>query len=84
MSGSDILGLRMAVPPAIYSTEPCDDPDYDWKDQEIVLGIWDDGEVALCKYDEENDRCLSPDGTFDFHAEGRGHPYWYIPLQKIE
>lgn len=82
LSGGEIPGLRLASPPIIYSTIPADFPEYDWQDQEVVLGIWLDGGVALCKYDAEGDRCLSPDGTYDFHATGRGHPYWFIPLEK--
>lgn len=84
LSGAEMPGLRLASPPTIYTTAPADNPEYDWCDQEVVLGIWLDGEMALCKYDEKTDRCLSPDGTYDFHATGQGQPYWFIPLKKKE
>ncbi|HMO51514.1 MAG TPA: hypothetical protein PKE26_14885 [Kiritimatiellia bacterium] len=80
LKGAEIPHLRLATPPRIYSTEPSEAPEYEWKDQEVVLGIWLDGEVALCQYEEAEDRCVSPDGKVDFHATGRGHPYWYVPL----
>jgi len=82
LSGGELPGLRLATPLKVYTTEPTECPEYDWKDQEVVLGIWHDGVMALCKYEEEGDRCISADGTYDFHAAGRGHPYWYIPLKK--
>jgi len=48
-TGADLPYLRIVTPPRIYSTEPTENPEYDWKDKEVVLGIWMDGEVALCQ-----------------------------------
>lgn len=81
LAGAEMPDFRLAIPPKVYSTKPSDSLEYEWKDKEVVLGIWLDGEIALCRYDEKEDRCLSVDGAVDFHAIGRGHPYWYIPLR---
>ncbi len=79
-SGGFLPGIKLPEDPKILSTLPSDDPPYDWKHDELVLGVWLDGSVALCKYDEEGDCCLSVDGSRNFSQEV-GNPWWFIPLR---
>ncbi|MBW7893739.1 MAG: hypothetical protein H3C27_01395 [Opitutaceae bacterium] len=78
--GSFLPGITLARPPEFYDTVPSDNPPYDWQHHEVALGVWLNGKIALCKYDEETDSCISVDGSHNF-SQSIGHPIFYLPLE---